>query len=144
MLNTEPDIVIVEIGGNDALRGIDLALTHKNIDEMVSRFSESGAVVIVAGLQIIQNLGAEYTTEFAAIYPQVAKNHNAILIPFMLEGVAADPALNQADFIHPNADGYAVTRPEWASPAETQSLGTGMLRVGAHIVPPIDKAYIQP
>jgi acyl-CoA thioesterase-1 len=108
MLNTKPDIVIVEIGGNDALRGIDLDLTHKNIDEIVGRFTESGAVVVVAGLQIIQNLGTEYTTEFAAIYPNVAEKHNAILIPFMLEGVAADPALNQADFIHPNANGYAV------------------------------------
>lgn len=108
MLNTEPDIVIVETGGNDALRGVDLDLTRKNLDEIVGRFTDSGAVVVVAGLQIIQNLGAEYTTEFAAIYPSVAEKHNAILIPFVLEGVAADPELNQPDFIHPNAKGYSV------------------------------------
>jgi acyl-CoA thioesterase-1 len=108
MLNTKPDIVIVEIGGNDALRGVNLDLTRKNIDEIVGRFTESGAVVVVAGLQIIQNLGREYTTEFAAIYPSVADKHDSILIPFMLEGVAADPELNQSDFIHPNAEGYTV------------------------------------
>jgi acyl-CoA thioesterase-1 len=108
MLKTNPDIVIVEIGGNDALRGIDLNLTRKNIDEIVGKFTESGAVVVVAGLQIIQNLGIEYTTEFTAIYPTIAEKHNAVLIPFMLEGVAANPELNQADFIHPNANGYAV------------------------------------
>ena len=108
MLKTKPDIVIVETGGNDALRGVDLAITRENIAEIVRQFDESGAVVIVAGLQIIQNLGAEYTTEFAAIYPQLAEEYNAILIPFMLEGVAADPDLNQADFIHPTAEGYTV------------------------------------
>jgi len=108
MLNTEPDIVIVETGGNDALRGVDLDLTRKNLDEIVGRFTDSGAVVVVAGLQIIQNLGVEYTTEFAAIFPSVAEKHNAILIPFVLEGVATDPDLNQPDFIHPNAKGYTV------------------------------------
>jgi acyl-CoA thioesterase-1 len=108
MLRTQPDIVIVETGANDALRGIDLEVTRTNIDKIVRRFSENGVVVIVAGLQIIQNLGPEYTTEFAAIYPEVAAQHGAILIPFVLEGVAADPELNQPDFIHPNALGYAV------------------------------------
>jgi len=108
MLNTDPDLVIVETGANDALRGIDLDVTRQNLDEIVSRFSDSGAVVIVAGLQIIQNLGEEYTTGFADLYPKVAEKYEAILIPFMLEGVAADPSLNQADFIHPTADGYTV------------------------------------
>ena len=59
-------------------------------------------------MQIIQNLGDEYTEEFAGIYPDVAEEHDAILIPFFLEGVAADPELNQADFIHPNEDGYII------------------------------------
>jgi acyl-CoA thioesterase-1 len=108
MLRTQPDIVIVETGGNDALRGVDLEVTLANIDEIVRRFGESGSVVIVAGLQIIQNLGSDYTAEFAAIYPEVAAKYDAILIPFVLEGVAADPELNQPDFIHPNALGYAV------------------------------------
>ena len=108
MLNTNPDIVIVETGANDALRGIDLEITQDNLDEIVRRFTDSGAVVIVAGLQIIQNLGQEYTTGFAELYPAVAEKYGSILIPFILEGVAADPELNQADYIHPTADGYKV------------------------------------
>lgn len=108
MLNTAPDLVIVETGGNDALRGVDLAVTRANIDQIVQQFTESGAVVIVAGIQIIQNLGEPYTSGFAAIYPEVADRYDAILIPFMLEGVAADPDLNQPDFIHPNPAGYKV------------------------------------
>ncbi len=108
MLNTEPDIVIVETGANDALRGVDLELTRKNIDEITRRFTDSGVVVVIAGLQIIQNLGQDYTIEFAEIYPAVAEKHGSILIPFVLEGVAANPDLNQPDFIHPTAEGYAV------------------------------------
>lgn len=108
MLNTQPDIVIVETGANDALRGVDLELTRQNIDEITRRFMDGGAVVVIAGLQIIQNLGQDYTTGFAEIYPAVAEKHGSILIPFVLEGVAANPELNQADFIHPTAEGYAV------------------------------------
>jgi acyl-CoA thioesterase-1 len=108
MLNTQPDIVIVETGANDALRGVDLELTRKNIDEITRRFTASEAVVVIAGLQIIQNLGQDYTTDFAEIYPAVAEKHGSILIPFVLEGVAANPELNQPDFIHPTAEGYAV------------------------------------
>lgn len=108
MLKTKPDIVIVETGGNDALRGIDLTITRANISEIVRMFDESGAVVIVAGLQIIQNLGSAYADEFASIYPEVAEQYRVALIPFILEGVAADPNLNQADFIHPTAEGYSV------------------------------------
>lgn len=108
MLNTNPDIVIVETGANDALRGVDIALTRQNLDEIVSKFTAGGAVVVVAGMQIVQNLGEEYTTEFAAMYPAIAEKHDAILIPFVLEGVAANPDLNQPDFIHPTAAGYTV------------------------------------
>lgn len=79
-----------------------------NIDEIVAKFDDAGAVVIVAGMQIIQNLGPDYATEFAAIYPAVAEKHDAVLMPFFLEGVAADPDLNQDDFIHPTAAGYEV------------------------------------
>lgn len=108
MLATRPDIVIVETGANDALRGVDLELTRENIFQIVQKFTDSGAVVIVAGMQIVQNLGDEYVNDFAAIYPAVAEQQGAILIPFVLEGVAADPELNQQDFIHPNAAGYTV------------------------------------
>ncbi|MFK7802298.1 MAG: arylesterase [Anaerolineae bacterium] len=107
-LRTEPDIVIVNTGGNDGLRAIDLDLTSENIDQIVGGFDESGAVVVVAGMQIIENLGEEYTTEFAGIYPAVAEKYDTILLPFFLEGVAADPELNQDDFIHPTAEGYTI------------------------------------
>lgn len=109
MLNTNPDIVIIETGGNDGLRGIDLELTEDNIDQIVGRFAETDAIVILAGLQIIQNLGDEYITQFAEMYPRIAQKYpDVIFIPFFLEGVAADPALNQPDFIHPTAEGYRV------------------------------------
>ena len=108
MLNTVPDLVIVETGANDALRGIDLELTRNNIDEIVAKFTARDTLVIVAGMQIVQNLGEDYTSEFAAIYPNVAEKYDAILIPFVLEGVGANPELNQPDFIHPNAAGYRV------------------------------------
>lgn len=108
MLAQNPAIVIVETGGNDGLRGIDLTLTHENISEIVRRFKESGAVVVLAGMQIVQNLGLEYTTEFADIYPAVAAEHDVILIPFFLDGVAGIPELNQPDVIHPTAEGYKI------------------------------------
>ena len=108
MLETKPDLVIVESGGNDGLRSLDLDLTEANLDEIVRRFDDSGAVVIVAGLQIIQNLGVTYTEQFAAMYPAISETYNTILIPFILEGIAADPAFNQPDFVHPNAAGYEV------------------------------------
>lgn len=109
MLNTNPDIVIIEIGGNDGLRGIDLDLTEQNIDQIVGRFAETDTIIVFAGLQIIQNLGEDYTTQFAEMYPRIAANYpDAIFIPFILEGVAADPELNQLDFVHPTAEGYTV------------------------------------
>jgi acyl-CoA thioesterase-1 len=104
----KPDIVIVEIGGNDGLRGIDPDLTKENISQIVSQFKENGAIVVLAGMQIIQNLGQEYTTQFANNYPEVATEHDVILIPFMLEGVAGLPELNQPDVIHPTAEGYQI------------------------------------
>ena len=108
VMSANPEIVIIETGGNDGLRGVDLAITRDNIDQLTEQFTANGTIVIVAGMQIISNLGDDYTSEFAAIYPDVAETHNAILIPFFLEGVATDPALNQADFIHPTAAGYTV------------------------------------
>ena len=108
LLQQQPDIVILAIGGNDGLRGIDPALTEQNIEEIVRRSQASGAVVVLPGMEMVRNLGSEYTDQFRAIYPAVAERTGAILMPFFLEGVAADPALNQPDFIHPTAEGYAV------------------------------------
>lgn len=108
LLQQKPAIVILAIGGNDGLRGIDPALTEQNIEALVRRIQASGAVVVLPGMEMVRNLGDAFTGDFRAIYPRVAERTGAILMPFLLEGVAADPALNQPDFIHPTAEGYAV------------------------------------
>jgi acyl-CoA thioesterase-1 len=108
VLRQKPDIVILATGGNDGLRGIDPALTARNIDQIVEKLQAAGAVVVLPGMEMVQNMGAEYTEKFHAIYPDVAGRRGAILMPFFLEGVATNPTLNQADFIHPNAAGYTV------------------------------------
>ena len=72
------------------------------------RIQATGAVVVLPGMEMVRNLGDEYTDQFRAIYPAVAERTGAILMPFFLEGVAADPALNQPDFIHPTAEGYEI------------------------------------
>ena len=102
-----PDIVILETGANDGLRGIDPAVTEKNIDAIVRRLKGENITVVLAGMQMVGNLGQVFTAAFADIYPAVAGRHGVILIPFFLEGVAGDPAVNQADGIHPTAGGYA-------------------------------------
>jgi len=108
VLTLQPDVVILETGANDGFRGIDPAVIEENIDTIVAQLQAGGATVVLAGMQIVRNLGRPYTTAFASIYPRVAGARGAILIPFFLEGVAAVPALNQSDGIHPNAEGYRV------------------------------------
>lgn len=108
VLTLNPDIVILATGGNDSLRAIDPALTESNLRQLVERFQAANVIVVLAGMQTVQNLGADYTEAFRAIYPKVAAETELILIPFLLEGVAGDPKLNQEDFIHPTADGYAI------------------------------------
>lgn len=108
ILNLEPDIVILVTGGNDGLRGIEPTVTHDNIDAMVASFIAQDVTVILGGMQIVQNMGAEYVEEFRAIYPAVAQAHDLIFVPFFLEGVAGDMSLNQPDEIHPTADGYSA------------------------------------
>ena len=108
VLGLEPDIVILATGGNDGLRGIAPDLTQSNLDQLVTTFQDAGVTVLVAGMEMVENMGAEYTSAFRAVYPAVSAAHDVPLIPFLLQGVATDPDLNQPDFIHPNADGYAV------------------------------------
>jgi len=108
ILSQDPDIVIFESGANDALRGIDLALTRKNIDDAISQLQKGGTLVILAGMQMTENLGAHVTEPFRKMYPELAKKYNTPLIPFLLEGVAAVPELNLRDGIHPTAEGYGV------------------------------------
>lgn len=108
MLTLEPDIVILETGANDGLRGVDPALTRRNIETIVAKLQAKNIVVVLAGMQMVRNLGPEFTRSFGAIYPEIARASGLILIPFFLEGVAGRSDLNQADGIHPTADGYRI------------------------------------
>ena len=101
------DVVLV-IGANDGFRGIDPELIKTNIQKIVKELKHQQVVVVLGAMQIVQNLGKDYTTTFANIYPEIAKSENIILTPFFLEGVAAERRLNQTDGIHPTAEGYQV------------------------------------
>ena len=108
LLAEKPDRVIVELGANDALRGLDPEETRRNLGAIIERIKGAGARVLLAGMRAPPNMGREYAAEFDRIFPELAKRHKVPLYPFFLDGVAADPALNQADGIHPNAKGVAV------------------------------------
>ena len=102
-----PDIVILETGANDGLRGLDPNLLQSNLDLLVSTLRASNIQVILAGMLMLPNLGPDYTQAFAEIYPRIAEKHGVIFIPFFLDGVAGQPHLNQPDRLHPTAEGYA-------------------------------------
>jgi acyl-CoA thioesterase-1 len=103
----EADIVIVELGANDALRGIDPAVTRAALSKIVATLKQRRQAVLLAGMLAPRNLGEDYANEFDAIYPELAAEHGVPLMPFFLEGVAADPGLNQADGMHPTKAGVA-------------------------------------
>ena len=105
---TKPDITILTIGANDAMRGLDVATIEKNIRTAVKSLQDNGSHVILGGMSIYDNLGNDYVSAFSDIYPRVAKDMNVPLIPFFLEGVGGDPELNQADAIHPTKEGYQI------------------------------------
>ncbi|MEQ8859369.1 MAG: arylesterase [Pseudomonadales bacterium] len=99
-----PDLVILELGGNDGLRGYPIARIRGNLDRMVRLVQEAGAVALVVGMQIPPNYGPRYTQAFAGVFTEVAERHGAPLVPFLLERVALQPQLMQSDGIHPTAD----------------------------------------
>jgi acyl-CoA thioesterase-1 len=103
-----PDWVIIELGGNDGLRGINLDVTRANLAAMVRLSQESGARVVLAGMRLPPNYGIAYTSRFQRIYPELASETNSLLIPFFLQDVALDPGLMLEDGIHPNSDGQPV------------------------------------
>ncbi|MDA0662462.1 MAG: arylesterase [Proteobacteria bacterium] len=107
-LADRPTHAIVELGANDALRGIDPATTRRNLDVIVARLQSAGITVMLAGMYAPPNWGKEYEADFRSIYPDLAKKYGIGLYPFFLEGVAARRDLNQPDGIHPNAEGVAV------------------------------------
>jgi acyl-CoA thioesterase-1 len=110
-LPKQVDAVILELGANDALRGLDPGRARANLDEMIATIKASGAEVLLAGMLAPRNLGREYTQAFDAIYGELARKHGVLLYPFFLDGVALDAGLNLDDGIHPNARGVAeITR----------------------------------
>jgi acyl-CoA thioesterase-1 len=116
VLRQPVDVFVLELGANDGLRGIPLESTRKNLQAIIDTVRQKSpqAQIVIAGMQIPPNMGPEYTTEFRQIFPDLARENKAALIPFLLEGVGGVPALNQPDGIHPTAEGHRiVTQNVW-------------------------------
>jgi acyl-CoA thioesterase-1 len=107
-LADKPRFVIVALGANDALRGIDPKVTRDNLDRILTKVKEKGATPILMGMYALANWGKEYETAFNAIYPELAKKHGVKLYPFFLDGVAMEAALNLPDGLHPNPRGIDI------------------------------------
>lgn len=107
-LADKPTHALVELGANDALRGIDPRTTRSNLDALVAKLQAAGVKVMLAGMYAPPNWGKEYETDFRSIYPDLAKKYGVSLYPFFLDGVAAQRDLNQPDGIHPNEKGVAI------------------------------------
>ena len=110
ILRQRVDLFVIELGGNDGLRGIPPENSRANLQVMIDRVREKypNAKIVLAGMQLPTNMGAEHTGKFAAIYPVLAEKNHATLIPFLLAGVGGVPNLNQADGIHPTAQGHVI------------------------------------
>lgn len=108
VLKAKPDVVLVALGGNDGLRGMKLEQTRQNLEEIVARVQGAGAKACVAGMLLPTNYGEEYRTGFARIFPEIADKTKSPLLPFLLVGVGGKPELNQADGIHPTAEGQRI------------------------------------
>jgi acyl-CoA thioesterase-1 len=104
----QPDIVIIELGSNDALRGLSLKMTEANLSKMVVLALDAGARPLLLGMQIPPNYGRQYADEFKQLYVSVANEHKVPLLPFFLEGIATDPVMFQADRMHPNEKAQAT------------------------------------
>jgi acyl-CoA thioesterase I len=107
-LADHPDAAIVELGSNDALRGQSPAQTEANISAVLTKLKAAHVPVLLLGMMAPRNLGPEYEAQFDPIYPRLAKKFDVLLYPFILDGVAMNPKLNQADGIHPNPDGVKI------------------------------------
>lgn len=108
VLRARPDLVVVALGANDGLRAQPVQALRDNLTAIVTRLRGAGARVLLAGMRLPPNYGADYTAAFAGAFPAVARATSVPLLPFLLDGVAGNPALNQADGIHPNASGHRV------------------------------------
>jgi acyl-CoA thioesterase-1 len=100
-----PGYAIVELGANDGLRGLPPATMEQNLDAILTRLKARGVRALLAGMRAPPNLGRDYVGEYEAVFPRLARKHEAVFYPFFLEGIATDAALNQGDGLHPNAAG---------------------------------------
>lgn len=110
VLRQPVDVFVLELGGNDGLRGISMQETSKNLQEIIDKVKHKyqNAKLVLAGMEIPPNLGTRYTKDFHNLFPQLAKKNNTYLIPFLLEGVGGVDSLNQRDGIHPNSEGEKI------------------------------------
>lgn len=110
ILQQKPDVFVLELGANDGLRGIPVTATRKNLQDILDKVKAANPAVklIVAGMMVPPNMGARYAQDFKSIFPALAKENGATLIPFLLEGVAGETRLNLADGIHPTAEGHQM------------------------------------
>lgn len=108
VLKSRPQLIILELGGNDGLRGLSLRETKANLERIIQQCRSASVPVVLAGMKLPPNYGAEYTNGFESMYPALAKKYHLVLIPFFLDGVAGSTSLNQADGIHPTAEGYRI------------------------------------
>ena len=108
VLRSRPEIVIVALGANDGLRGLGTAAMQSNLTQIVARLRAAGARVLLAGMRVPPNYGDDYARRFETSFAEVAARTGVTLMPFLLTGVAGDPALNQPDGIHPTAGGHAL------------------------------------
>lgn len=107
-LADHPDAAIIELGSNDMLRGVPPAVTEKNLRAILTALQKDNIPVLLTGMHAQRNLGADYVKEFDGIYPKLAKDYPVIFYPFILDGVALNPKLNQADGMHPNPAGVKI------------------------------------
>lgn len=108
ILSHQPDIVILETGANDGLRGIPIEVLRKNLLEAIRMLQEANVTVLLAGMEMVRNMGDDYASQFAAVYPEAASEMGVLLIPFLLENVAGKKELNLPDAIHPNEAGHQI------------------------------------
>jgi acyl-CoA thioesterase-1 len=105
VIEHKPQVVILELGGNDGLRGLPVTLTRQNLEQMIQQLQKAGARVVLAGITLPPNYGEDYIRKFTANYRELAKQYNVPLIPFLLQDVALVPGMMQRDGIHPTAEG---------------------------------------
>lgn len=107
-LKAKPDIVVLELGGNDALKGTPAGVIEKNLDSAIALAKANRVQVLLVGMKIYTNFGPAYSKEFEALFPRLANKHGVPLLPFLLEDVALKKELNQSDMKHPNVEGHAI------------------------------------